>query len=334
MPVRIAVDGMGGDDAPAVVVDGTVQAVRAAEGALHVLLFGPEARLRDELARHPEADALPIRVVEAPEIIEMGEAPAAAVKSKKRSSICLGLEAHKQGEADAFVSAGSTGAVMAGALFILGRLPGVARPSVIGFFPTVLGHCIVIDVGTNVDCKPEHLVQFAQMGSIYARSIFKHENPSIGLLNIGEEPGKGNDQVKATFELLRQTPGLHFRGNVEGRDVFHHAVDVVVCDGFVGNVILKLGESMATVLPHFVNQEFERQQLDAEEQQTVDRVVRGVRRHFDYEEYGGVPLLGVAGNVLIGHGGSTARAIERMIEAAAEVVEQNVAGAIAEALAG
>ena len=323
---------MGGDYAPAVVVEGAVRAAQQAAGELHLLLFGPEARLQAELDRHEAATSLPIQVVDAPEVIGMGEAPTAAVKSKQRSSIHLGLGAHKAGEADAFISAGNTGAVMAASLFILGRLPGVARPAVIGFYPTTQSFCIILDVGTNVDVRPEHLVQFAQMGSVYAERIMKRERPVVALMNIGEEPGKGNDQVKAAFELLQRQTDLNFRGNIEGRDLMHHAADVVVCDGFVGNVMLKLGESMATVLTEMVRQEMERQQLTAAEQAVVARILRGVQKPFNYEEYGGAPLLGVDGNVLIGHGGSSARAIERLILTAAEVAQQDVAGSIAAAL--
>lgn len=332
MAIRIAVDAMGGDKAPGVVLEGAVSAVRRRPDELQILLFGPEDRIRTELSAQEGADALPLQVIDAPEVIEMGEAPAAAVKGKPHSSIHLGLGAHKQGRADAFVSAGNTGAVMGASLFILGRLPNVARPSVIGFFPTTESYCIVLDVGTNVDAKPEHLVQFAQMGAVYAEQVMKRKRPRIALLNIGEEPGKGNEQVKAAYELLEATEGLHFRGNIEGRDLMHHAADVVVCDGFVGNVLLKFGESVATTFLQLAQQEIGQQQLAPEEVGAVKKVLGGVLKRFDYEEFGGAPLLGVDGNVLIGHGGSSARAIEQLILASAEVVEQDVAGSIAAAL--
>lgn len=333
MALRVAIDAMGGDHAPGVVIDGALRAVQTAAYELHVLLFGPAARLEEELAARKAQGHERLHVVDAPEVIGMGEAPAAAVKTKQRSSIHLGLGAHKKGEADAFVSAGNTGAVMAASLFILGRLPGVARPSVVGFYPTTKSYCLLLDVGTNVDCKPEHLVQFAKMGAIYARCILKRPDPEVALMNIGEEPGKGNDQVKAAFTMLEETPGLRFRGNIEGRDLLHHAADVVVCDGFVGNIILKLGESLATAFPQMVAAEMEQQKLSPEERQLIGRVLGGVQKRFNYEEYGGAPLLGVDGNVLIGHGGSSARAIERMILTAAEEAKQNIPGAIAAALA-
>ncbi len=331
MAIRIAVDAMGGDKAPAVVIEGAIRAVKD-DPDVQVLLFGPKARVREELETAGEVDEFSIVVIDAPEIIGMGEAPAAAVKMKQRSSIHLGLGAHKENNADAFVSAGNTGAVMAASLFILGRLPGVARPSIMGFFPTTESYCVVLDVGSNVDCKADHLVQFARMGSIYASAVMKRDRPVVGLLNIGEEPGKGNEQVKAAYEVLSAAPDINFRGNVEGRDLMHHVADVVVCDGFVGNVMLKFGESMATAFPHMVASEMARQSLDEAERQMVGRVLSAVRKRFNYEEYGGAPLVGVNGHVLIGHGGSTGRAIERMILMAAEEARQDVAASIAAAM--
>ena len=331
MAIRVAVDAMGGDRAPAVVVEGAVQAVQEAAGEIEVLLFGSASRLHGELEPH-DVDGLPLRVVEAPQVIGMEEAPAAAVKGKPHSSIHLGLAALKEGQAEAFISAGNTGAVMAASLFILGRLPGVSRPAVIGFYPTTESFCIVLDVGTNVDVRPEQLLQFAQMGSVYAEQIMGRAQPVVALMNIGEEPGKGNEQVKAAYELIKQQPGLNFRGNIEGRDLMHHAADVVVCDGFVGNVMLKLGESMATAMPEMVQQEMKRQALTPDEQALVAQVLQGVQRPFNYEEFGGAPLLGVSGTVLIGHGGSSARAIKKLILAAAKVARQDVAGSIAAAM--
>ncbi len=325
---------MGGDQAPGAVVEGALRAARRAEGELEVLLVGPQARVEEALGAHPEAGGLPLRVLDAPEVIGMGEAPAGAVKKKQRSSIHVGLAAHRQGRADAFVSAGNTGAAMAASLFILKCVPGVERPSVIGFFPTVEGACIVLDVGTNVDCRPEHFVQFARMGAIYAEQVLGRRPATVGLLNIGEEAGKGNEQVKAAYEQLSTCPSIEFRGNVEGRDVVMHAADVIVCDGFVGNIMLKMGEALGTtLLEHLVRAEVERQGLAPAEQRAVQQVVQGIQEPFDYEARGGVPLLGVRGNVVIGHGSSSARAFERMILAARELARQHVAGTIADAFA-
>ena len=322
---------MGGDHAPALVVEGAVQALRDADGALRVLLVGPEAEVQAELAQH-DVDGLPLQTVDAPEVIGMGEAPAAAVKTKSRSSIHVGLGAQKQGAADAFVSAGNTGAVMAAAVFGLGRVSGVSRPALPGFFPTTESHCLLLDVGANVDSRPEHLVEFAQMGRIYAERVLGRSNPTVGLLNVGEEPGKGNEAAKAAHEQLAALGGLNFVGNVEGRDLMHHAADVVVCDGFVGNVLLKFGESVRTVLPQLIGQELKAQGMGRDEAGIVQRVLGGVTNRFSYEEYGGSPLLGVDGTVLIGHGGSSARAGAQMIRRAAEVVRSDVRGHIASAL--
>lgn len=321
---------MGGDKAPAVVLEGALHAVQQAPGTLECVLFGPEDVLREELAACSGSEAL--HIVHAPEVIGMAEGPVAAVKAKPHSSIHLGLAAHKQGQADAFVSAGNTGAVMAASFFVLGRLPGVSRPTLVGFFPTVRGVCFVLDVGSNVDCKPEHLVQFAQMGSIYAQRMLAIAEPTVALLNIGEEPGKGNDLVKESYALLSGRSDVRFIGNVEGRDIMRHAADVVVCDGFVGNTLLKFGEGMGDVLGQMIVQEMHRQALPAEQQQVVAQVLSQVRKRFNPDEYGGAPLLGVNGNVFIGHGSSSPRAVSRMIRTAAEAAERRLVHSLAEVL--
>ncbi len=310
MPVTVAIDAMGGDHAPSVAVEGAVAAARS--GEVRVVLVGPEDVVRAELARH-DTDGLPLSVVHAPEVIEMGEAPAVVLRSKPRSSIHVGLGLQKAGAVDAFVSAGNTGAVMAAALFILGRAPGVARPTLPSVYPTVKGCCLLLDVGSNVDCRPEHLVQFARMGAVYAERVLHVASPSVALLNIGEEPGKGNEQAKATYDLLAVAQGLRFTGNIEGRDLMHHAADVVVCDGFVGNIVLKLGESLTTVLPALIGAAAQRMGLSADVQATLGALLNEVKRPFDYQNFGGSPLLGVAGTALIGHGSSSVRAIERLI---------------------
>lgn len=331
MAIKVAVDAMGGDNAPVVVVEGAVRAARASGKDLDLLLFGPRESLTAELKRL-DAQDLPISVHHADEVIGMAESPAQAVKTKTQSSIHLGLGAHKAGLVQAFVSAGNTGAVMAASLFVLGRLSGAARPTLAGFYPTTKGFALLLDVGSNVDCKPEHLVQFAQMGTIYAERILRREAPTVGLMNIGEEPGKGNEQAKAAYELLRQAPAIRFVGNLEGRDLLHHGADIVVTDGFVGNVILKFGESITTALPILVGQAMERMRLPKAQQELVATVLQETRKPFNYENYGGAPLLGVAGNVIIGHGGSTPRAIEQMIYAGAELARQQVSQAIAGAM--
>lgn len=327
MPVRVAIDAMGGDHAPAATVEGAVRASREVE----VLLVGRADEVNRALERHEATEN--VHVVDAPEVIEMAEAPAAAVKGKPRSSIHVGLGLHREGRAHAFVSAGNTGAVMAASLFMLGRVEGVSRPAIIGFFPSVRGVSIVLDVGTNVDCKPEHLLQFARMGSIYVQNVLGRERPSVALLNVGEEPGKGNELVKGAYPLLEGDPQLNFIGNVEGRDLLLNAADVVVCDGFVGNVLLKFGESVATVVPTMLGAAIHNSDLSPEDAARLQGVFAGVKKQFDYEEFGGAPLLGIQGTVLIGHGGSSARAIERMILTAAQAARQDVAGAIARSFA-
>lgn len=330
MAIRVAVDAMGGDHAPDLVVPGVVRALEK-EHNVEVDLYGPEDILRP-LVANIDSVRDRLRVVHAPDIVGMAESPSVALKTKQESSIHLGLKACRRGDVDAFVSAGNTGAVMAASLFILGRLDGVKRPSLIGYFPTLKGHCVLLDAGANVDCKPEHLVQFAKMGTVYVKSTKRSDNPSVGLINIGEEPGKGNEQAKAAFALLSAEPDLNFIGNIEGRDVLRHAADVVIADGYVGNIMLKFGESVATVVPQMIGAEMKRLEMSAEEQGVVARALKGVKDQFDYQEYGGAPLLGVNGTVIIGHGGSNERAFENMVKHAAAMVRDRVSESIAETL--
>ena len=328
MASRIAVDAMGGDDAPEAVVTGAIQAIQHAEGDTEILLVGPEEQIQDVIRVHSDVPEANLQIVDAPEVIGMGEAPSSAVKQKTSSSIHRGLAAHYDGMADAFVSAGNTGAIMGAAMFILGRIEGVERPSIAGFFPNLKGSSVVLDIGTNVDCKPSHLVQFARMGTIYARQVLDNEDPTVGLINIGEEPGKGNERVKEAYELMQKAEDLHFVGNVEGGDLLFYAADILICDGFVGNVLLKFGESMSKVLSEMTQQEMNKQGLDADEQGLVTGVLDEVRMHFDPESQGGVPLLGVNGNVLIGHGRSSPDVIEQMIHTASSLAAVDVVPAI------
>ena len=335
MPVRVAVDAMGGDHAPGVVVEGTLAAVEAAGDRMTVLLLGPEAEVRAELERQGAAEGDRIRVVDAPDVIGMGEGATEALRGKPASSIHRGVGAVKAGRADGFASAGNTGAVMAAALFGLGRLPGVLRPALPGYLPTPQGRCVVLDVGANVEVRPEHLVQFARMGSVFGELFLNKEDPTVGLVNVGEEPGKGTDTVKEAHKALQDLGdrgAIQFVGNVEGRDILQHGADVCVCDGFVGNVVLKLSESVATILPQLVKAEIGRQALAPEAAQTVGAVLKGMLGAFDYQAFGGVPMLGIDGTVVIGHGGSSARAIRQMVLGTADLVEQNLTSRIARAL--
>ena len=326
---------MGGDYAPGVVVEGVLDALAEAGDRLTVLLVGREAEVRAELDRLGGAENETLRVVDAPQAIGMGESPTVALKTKPESSIHIGIGAVKNGRADAFASAGNTGAVMTAALFGLGRLPGVLRPALPGYLPTPSGTCVVLDVGANVEVRPEHLVQFAQMGAVFGAAFLGKEDPTVGLINVGEEPGKGTDTVKEahkTLAALGEQGTIQFVGNVEGRDILQHGADVCVCDGFVGNVVLKLAESVATILPQMVRSEIGRQELAPEQAQLVGGVLKGMLAPFDYQAFGGVPMLGIDGTVVIGHGGSSARAIRQMVLSTASLVEQNLTARIGRAL--
>jgi phosphate acyltransferase len=322
--VRIALDAMGTDRHPAVEVEGAVQALRELPGQFELLLVGDAPRIEAELQRH-EYPTDRIRVLHAPDVIEPGEPAVTAVRRKPSSSIVVGLKLQKDGEADAFVSAGSTGAVMAASLFLFRALPGVDRPAIGTILPTTVQPCLLIDAGANVDCKPQHLVQFARLGSIYVEDVWQRPNPRVGLLNIGEEPEKGDELTVEAHRLLRESD-LNFVGNIEGRDVIRGICDVLVADGFVGNVLLKFYESVMGFMHGMLTTELAAQH-DALD---LDRVFRV----FDYTEYGGAPLLGVNGVTIICHGGSPPRAICNAIRVAVQSVESRLVGHIERAVAG
>lgn len=322
---RIALDAMGGDLAPDSPVVGAVQAVDELPGDHEILLVGRREVIEPELRRH-EAVSDRIRVVDAPEHIEMGEKPLSAVRSKPRSSIRVGLELQKRGEADAFISAGNTGAIMAASLLLLGLHPGVERPAIGTLFPTGVKPVLVLDSGANIDCSARELRGFAHIGSVYARDVLARDRPVVGLLNIGEEAEKGNAAVREAYGLLANDPGIQFAGNVEGRDILSGACDVVVCDGFVGNVVLKFYESVADVFRDFLRREMDRGVLQSPTMQRVFRVL-------DYSEYGGAPLLGIRGVSIICHGASPPRAIKNAIRVAIQSVESEVSRHIGAELA-
>ncbi|MBI4417287.1 MAG: phosphate acyltransferase PlsX [Ignavibacteriales bacterium] len=329
--LKIVVDAMGGDFAPVNEVAGSVQALREHDG-IEIILVGREEQVRSELARHAPGN-LPVSVVHAPDVVTMEDSPTAALKQKRKSSLAIGMNLHKDGKADAFVSAGNTGAVLSASTLILGRIKGVSRPTIGAFFPSEEGVCLLVDAGTNVDCRPQHLYEFAVMGSIYANRIFKYEDPPVGLLNIGEEMTKGNEVVKEAYQLLKAGP-LNFLGNVEGRDILRGKVRVVVCDGFVGNAILKFGESVPSFLKAKLLAYAEKSVLRKGILALMRGSLRSVFREMDYEEYGGVPVLGVNGVSIIGHGKSTPKAIKNMILKAVEVAQANLNQHIQEMLAG
>ncbi|TMJ00117.1 MAG: phosphate acyltransferase PlsX [Bacillati bacterium ANGP1] len=317
--MRIAVDAMGGDHAPDVVVAGAVTAVH--DLGVEVVLVGPHARVEKELARHRPVPS-GLSIVDAPEVIEMHESPAMAVRRKKRASIVVAMELVRDHRADAAVSAGHTGAAMGAALLRLGRIPGVDRPAIATLLPTVAAHPVVLlDVGANVDCRPQHLLQFAIMGAVYAQRVLEIQTPHVGVLSNGVEEGKGSDLTLRTTALLRNS-GLDFIGNVEARDVFSGVADVVVCDGFVGNVVLKFGEGLALTIRDIVKSEFRgvRGRLLLLYLAPLAGKIRRIYRRIDYREYGGAPLLGLEGVCIIAHGSSNARAIRNAIRVAVEAV--------------
>jgi glycerol-3-phosphate acyltransferase PlsX len=330
--LRIVLDAMGGDYAPVNEVAGAVQSLRQSDNGFEVILVGKEEEIRKELDAH-HAQGLSCSVVHADEVIEMDDSPTAALKQKKNSSLAIGMQLHKEGRGDAFASVGNTGAVLSASTLILGRIKGVSRPTIGAFFPSETGICLLVDAGTNVDCRAQHLFEFAVMGSIYAKRVFKYENPSVGLLNIGEEKIKGSEVVQEAHKML-ESSNLNFIGNVEGRDVLKGKAQVVVCDGFVGNVVLKFGES----IPGFMKAKLKQYAGGSVWRKLLIGLARGsIRaslREMDYEEFGGVPVLGVNGVSIIGHGGSSPKAIKNMILKAAEVAQSQINKYIEEALAG
>jgi glycerol-3-phosphate acyltransferase PlsX len=320
-PTRIALDAMGGDNAPQAEVEGAAQALREIPPGIIVQLVGRTAEIEAALAAVPDVDRARLEVVEAPEVVGMAEKPLAAVRGKPRSSIAVGLGLQKKGASDAFISAGNTGAVMAAATLILRLHPGVQRAAIGALFPTAAQPVLLLDAGANVDCDARELVGFGHLGTVYARDVLGRPEPTVGLINVGEEAEKGGAVVKEAFELLRTSPGINFIGNVEGRDIpaaqsQGRPLDVVVCDGFVGNVVLKFYESAAKVFVSLIKREAP-DVLGRPEMGNVLRVL-------DYSTYGGAPLLGIQGVAIICHGASTARAIKNAIGVAVRAVASHL----------
>ncbi|HEV8663254.1 MAG TPA: phosphate acyltransferase PlsX [Candidatus Methylomirabilis sp.] len=329
-PVCIALDAMGGDGGPAVNVEGAIAAAR--ELGLGVILVGVQEEVRRHLDRH-ELSGLPIRIRHASEVVEMEESPSTALRKKKDSSIRVAVDLVRNGDADAVVSAGNTGAVMAIALVVLGPLPGVERPAIAALLPTLAGHAILLDVGANVDCKPRHLVQFAIMGNVYARQALGKARPRVGLLSIGEEETKGNELTKEAFRALEEEPSIEFIGNVEGVDVFKGHADVVVCDGFTGNVALKIGESVAETIMALIRDEVAADLRSRAGALLLKPAFRRLRQRLDYSEVGGAPLLGVNGITIISHGRSSGKAIRNALRVAGECVKSHVLDNIRDGIA-
>ncbi len=328
--IRIAVDAMGGDFAPKNVIAGTAAVVRETSHRFTVVLVGPENIIRNELLQYPDIEGK-VSIVDAPQVIDMHDEAVAGIKQKRNSSISIGMTLHKEGKVQAFVSAGHSGAVLSSATLILGRIGNISRPTIGAFLPSERGVCLLLDAGANVDCKPQNLREFALMGSIYTREMFSIPQPSVGLVSIGEEESKGNDLTRGAYALLKDSK-LNFIGNVEGRDILAGKADIVVCDGFIGNVLLKFGESIPAFfksrLKSAAKKNIALKIMGLFMRQALRRVMKGM----DYEEYGGVPILGVKGVVIIGHGKSTAKAVKNMILRAEETVRKNINERIQEAL--
>jgi glycerol-3-phosphate acyltransferase PlsX len=319
--MNIALDAMGGDHAPKAIVAGAVEAAR--KYGVTISLVGRPDIIRAELAEH-SIFGLDLRVVPASQIIEMDDKPAIAVRSKTDSSMVVAAKMVRSGEAQAFVTAGNTGGALAAGIFQIGRVKGIMRPALTTPFPTHRGFCVMLDVGANADVKPEHIQQFALMGHIYAQHVMDISNPSLRLLSNGEEEGKGNQLVINTYKLLEQTPGINFQGNVESREIVEGMVDVVVTDGFTGNIFLKTSEATARLLQQVMLEELMRGPISSVGAFLAQAGLRRVRNRIDDSQYGGAVLLGLAGLVVVAHGHSNSTAIRHAIRMAKHAIEEDI----------
>jgi len=320
--ITVALDAMGGDYGASVTVPAALAILRK-QPELKLILVGVRERLVRELAQNSGRESDRLAVYHASEMVDMGEPPASALRNKKDSSMRVAIDLVKGGEAQAAVSAGNTGALMATARFVLKTLPGIDRPAIITTLPTVRGHVHVLDLGANVDCTPEHLLQFAVMGSILVSAVEGKSNPSVGLLNIGEEDIKGSDTVKKAAELLRAS-NVNYCGYIEGDKIYTGNMDVVVCDGFVGNVALKVSEGLAQMIAHFMNQEFRRNSFTRLAGLASRPVIDALRRRVDHRRYNGATFLGLNGTVVKSHGNADVLAFEHAILEAVTEVEKQV----------
>ena len=325
--MKIAIDAMGGDYAPEEVVLGAIEAVKAYK--YDVVLVGDEKKIRKVMAEHGSEESERLTIVHAAEVIEMDEHPAQAIRKKKDASIVVATRLVKEGVCDAVVAPGSTGAAVTAALLGLGRIKGIERPCIATPIPSKKGVSVLLDSGANSDSKPKHLVQAAIMGTHYAKYIFNIESPKIGLLNIGAEASKGNELSQTTYPMLEATKTISFYGNIEGRDITEGIVDVVVCDGFVGNVILKFGEGIALFILQLVKDSIREGGILAKlGAMAVMPAFKHLKKRLDFTEYGGAPLLGVDGSFIICHGSSKAKTIRHAVRVAGELVEEDVVGHI------
>ncbi|MDD5006040.1 MAG: phosphate acyltransferase PlsX [Candidatus Omnitrophica bacterium] len=320
--MKIAVDAMGGDYAPKVVIQGVAEAVR--DYGLDILLVGDSYKIEEEIKKIKNFPRDKVKIIHTEEVVDMDDSPTASVRKKKNSSISVGINLIKSKEAEAFVSAGNTGAAVCAATLYLGLLPGIERPGIAILFPTLKGISLVVDVGANIDPKPLHLLQYAIMAEAYYRYVLNHKDrPTVGLLNVGEEATKGTEFVKETHHLLSQSK-LNFIGNVEGKEIFSGNCNIIVCDGYVGNVALKVTESVAEMLKELLRRAILRGVLGKIGTLLLIRNLKKFKKDLDYSEYGGAPLLGVNGVVIIGHGRSSSKAIKNAIRAAKTEVEHRV----------
>ncbi|MFN4942411.1 MAG: phosphate acyltransferase PlsX [Akkermansiaceae bacterium] len=332
--MKVALDAMGGDHAPEINIVGAVQALKSLEKLSHLYLVGDEDILKAEAAKHKLDLTDPrVSIVHAPEVIGMAEPGAKTVRRKKLSSISIAMDLVKDGTADAFVSAGNTGAAVAAATLKLRCLNGVDRAGIASPLPNEHGICNILDSGANPEAKPEHLVAYAIMGSAYAKYVLGVKEPKVGLMSNGEEDEKGTTFTKETFKLLKQTPGIHFIGNVEGHDLFETQLDIVLCDGFVGNIVLKSVEATAKAVSKWLKTEIKETPLRMAGAVLAQGAFKALKAKSSYETYGGSPLLGVNGVVIIAHGSSTGVAVKNAIRVAVEAVEHKINPRIEEAMA-
>jgi len=326
--MKIAVDAMGGDFAPAAIVEGAVQALRDFKDIQELFLVGDEARIRAECKRNGKLDHR-ITILHASQVIEMEDAAIEGIRRKKDSSVSRAVDLVKDGRAQAVVTAGHTGAAVAATAIKLRTLEGVDRPGIATLMPTERNVFVLIDAGANIEAKPVHLLQYGIMGSVYSREMLGYRNPRVGLMSIGEEDLKGNDLTRETFKLLERS-NLNFAGNVEGHDVFEGKVEVIVCDGFVGNVVLKTAESLANALYKWLKTELMRTPIRKAAAVMAQNAFGAIRRKTDYAEYGGAPLLGINGVCIIGHGSSSPKAVRNAIRVARESISTQLTHHIVE----
>jgi glycerol-3-phosphate acyltransferase PlsX len=329
--MRVALDAMGGDHAPRNCVDGAVLALREYPHLEKLFLVGDEARVRAELDRNGCSDSR-VEIVHTTQVVEMHESPVDSVRRKKDSSISRAVDLVKNRQADAVVSAGHTGAAVASTTIKLRMLEGVDRPGIAALLPTETNLCVLIDAGANTDARPDHMLQYAIMGAVFSRYVLGYKNPAIGLMSIGGEDAKGSEFTKDIFKLLRAS-GLNFRGNIEGHDLFQNPVEVVLCDGFTGNVVLKSCEATAEAVFHWLKNELKRTPLRLAGALMAKGAFQTIKKKTNYEEYGGSPLLGVDGVCIIAHGSSSALAIKNAIRVAMESIKTKINPHIVEEIA-